>query len=58
VLVLTCRTDESLVIGDGVIVTVVSVGRGSVRLGVSAPREVQVYRETTLNPRSKPRPPA
>ncbi len=48
-LVLTRRVNESIVIGDQIEVTVVSLkGSGDqavVRLGVKAPRSVSVYRE-------------
>ena len=44
-LVLTRRAGESVVIGGNVIVTVVEVRGDVVRIGVDAPREVQVHRE-------------
>lgn len=44
-LVLTRRTHESLMIGDDVTVTVLEVRGGSVKLGVTAPRDVPVHRE-------------
>ena len=44
-LVLTRRNGESIVIGNEVSVTVVEVRGDQVRLGISAPRSVQVYRE-------------
>lgn len=44
-LVLTRRRDESIVIGDGIVVTVVEVGRGRVRLGIVAPPSVSIRRE-------------
>lgn len=45
-LILTRRSAESLVIGDGEItVTVLGVKGNQVRLGVSAPKEVAVHRE-------------
>lgn len=44
-LVLTRRAGESVVIGDDVVVTVVEVRGDVVRLGIDAPREVQVHRE-------------
>lgn len=44
-LILTRRIGESLVIGDNVIVRVLSVKGNQVRLGVEAPREVSVHRE-------------
>jgi carbon storage regulator len=44
-LVLTRRAGERLLIGDNISVTVVSVERGKVRLGIEAPPDVLVLRE-------------
>lgn len=44
-LILTRRVGETLMIGDDVTVTVLAVRHGQVRIGVDAPREVQVHRE-------------
>lgn len=44
-LVLTRRAGESIMIGSDVVVRVVEVRGDVVRLGVDAPREVQVHRE-------------
>jgi carbon storage regulator len=43
-LVLTRRTGEKLVIGNEVILEVVSISGDGVRLGISAPREMLVHR--------------
>ena len=43
-LVFTRKLDQAVVIGDGVEVTVLRVGRDSVRLGVTAPRHIKVHR--------------
>jgi carbon storage regulator len=45
VLVLTRRTNESLIIGHDIVVTVLEIRGDTVRLGVRAPREVSVHRE-------------
>jgi carbon storage regulator len=42
VLVLSRRVKQSLVIGDGIVVTVVRVDGDRVRLGVIAPKDVRV----------------
>ncbi|MFA0888240.1 MAG: carbon storage regulator [Synergistales bacterium] len=49
-LVLTRRKGESLVIGlgSGVEVTVLESGPGFVRLGIQAPREIEVWRKEIL----------
>ena len=44
VLVLTRRSGESIVIGDEVRVVVLDVRGDTVRLGIDAPRSVQVHR--------------
>ena len=44
-LVLTRRTGESIVIGNDVVVTVLEVRHDQVRLGIDAPRSIQVHRE-------------
>ncbi len=44
-LILTRRVGESVVIGDDVVVTVVEVRGDSVRIGIDAPRSVDVHRE-------------
>jgi carbon storage regulator len=44
VLVFTRRRDEGIMIGDGVEVRVLRVGRTGVRLGVTAPGSVAVHR--------------
>jgi carbon storage regulator len=44
VLVFTRKRDEAVVIGDGVEVRVLRIGRDSIRLGVTAPTSVPVHR--------------
>jgi len=44
-LILTRRVGETLVIGDDVTVTVLSVRGNQVRIGVNAPKNVTVHRE-------------
>ena len=44
-LVLTRRVNQSIVIGKDVVVTVLEVRGDQVRIGVSAPRDVDVHRE-------------
>lgn len=48
-LVLTRRVGESLVIGDGIVVTVMDVRGDGVRLGIDAPRSVRVHRSEVLD---------
>jgi carbon storage regulator len=44
-LVLTRKTNQSIMIGDDVEVSVLAVSRDKIRLGISAPREVPVFRK-------------
>lgn len=44
-LILSRHRDESIVIGDDVVITVVRIGDGKVRLGIAAPQSVPVHRE-------------
>ena len=47
-LVLTRRKNQSIVIGDDIVVTVLEVKGDQIRLGITAPRDIQVYREELL----------
>lgn len=44
-LVLTRRSQQSIMIGKNVVVTILEVRGDQVRIGVSAPRDVEVHRE-------------
>jgi carbon storage regulator len=44
-LVLTRKTNQSIMIGDDVEVTVLAVSRDKIRLGITAPRDVPVFRK-------------
>jgi carbon storage regulator len=49
VLVLSRKSNESIVINGEIVVTVLEVGRnGQVRLGIEAPRHYQIYRHELL----------
>lgn len=43
-LVVTRKRGESIVVGDGIEIQVVSLGKNGVRIGVTAPRDVPVHR--------------
>jgi carbon storage regulator len=47
-LVLTRRKNQSIVIGEEIVITVLEVKGDQIRLGITAPRHVQVYREELL----------
>jgi carbon storage regulator len=44
-LVLSRQRDESIVIGDNVVVTVVDIRGDKVRLGIEAPAEIPIHRQ-------------
>ena len=44
-LVLTRKQGESIVIGKDIVITVIEVRGVQVRIGIDAPRDVQVHRE-------------
>lgn len=53
-LVLTRRAGETLMIGDDIKLTVVGIKSGQVRLGIEAPKDVQIQREELLLKKEKP----
>ncbi len=44
-LVLSRQRDESIIIGDNIVITVVDIRGDKVRLGVQAPSEIPVHRK-------------
>ena len=44
-LVFTRKKGESLVIGNEIEVTILNIGSGSVKVGISAPRHISVHRQ-------------
>jgi carbon storage regulator len=44
-LVLSRQRDESIIIGDNIVITVVDIRGDKVRLGIEAPKEVSVHRQ-------------
>lgn len=44
-LVLTRRIDESLVINENIIITILSIDGDRVKIGVSAPQDITIYRQ-------------
>jgi carbon storage regulator len=44
-LVLSRKRDEQIIIGDGIVITVVEIRGDKVRLGIDAPTDVPVHRK-------------
>ena len=44
-LVLSRQRDESIIIGDNIVLTVVDIRGDKVRLGIDAPKEIPVHRQ-------------
>lgn len=44
-LVLSRQRDESIMIGDNIVITVVDVRGDKVRLGIDAPKDIPVHRQ-------------
>lgn len=48
-LALSRKEFESIVIGDDIVVTVLSVDGGQVRIGIEAPKSINIVREELLD---------
>lgn len=49
-LVLSRKVGERIIVGDGIVITVVRMGQGSVRIGVEAPNEMAILRQELAPP--------
>ena len=45
VLVFTRKKGESLIIGNEIEVTILTIGSGSVKVGITAPRHISIHRQ-------------
>ena len=50
-LVLSRHRDESIMIGDGIEVSILSVSGDKVRIGIDAPRDIAVFRKEVYEAR-------
>lgn len=44
-LILSRKKDESIVVGDNIVIRVVDIEEGRVKLGISAPADVSIHRK-------------
>lgn len=44
-LILTRKVGEKLIIGDDIVVTILGEKSGQIRIGIDAPRDIEVHRE-------------
>ncbi|MDA8026322.1 MAG: carbon storage regulator CsrA [Actinomycetota bacterium] len=44
-LVLTRRINQSIVVSDNIVITILDIHRDQVRVGITAPRDVEIHRE-------------
>jgi carbon storage regulator len=47
-LVITRKTDESLIIADNIEITVLEISKDRVKIGVSAPRDISIIRQELI----------
>jgi len=47
-LVLSRKLDESIVIGDDVIIKIISIEKGVVKIGVDAPKDISIVRNELI----------
>ncbi len=52
-LVLSRKTSERILIGDDITITIVRIGPNSVRIGIEAPKDMNIVREELCNFGSK-----
>ena len=48
-LVLSRHRDESIMIGDNIVITIVDIRGDKVRLGIAAPQDIPVHRQEVAN---------
>jgi len=44
-LILTRHADQSIIIGDDIVVRILGVKGGQIRIGITAPKQISVHRE-------------
>jgi carbon storage regulator len=49
-LVLSRKVGERVLVGDKVVITVVKIGPNAIRLGIEAPKDMNIVREELVDP--------
>ncbi|HEY9203192.1 MAG TPA: carbon storage regulator CsrA [Sulfurimonas sp.] len=47
-LVLSRKTDEAIVVGDDIVIKIISIDKGVVKLGIEAPKNISIVRQELL----------
>lgn len=47
-LVLSRKTDEAIVVGDDIVIKIISIDKGVVKLGIEAPKNISILRQELL----------
>ena len=55
-LVLTRKTNQSIMIGDDIEITILSVSGDKVRIGIEAPRDISVFRQEVYESKDESKP--
>lgn len=48
-LILTRRPDQSIIINNDIYLTIIGIKGNQTRIGITAPREITIYREEIFN---------